>query len=310
MQKFKRKKILKGMLVGIGLMSLTLFVFSSVVLWLFLTGGPATKTKDIDRYQEIFGWNTMSGMMVFPEEVPQGAVETDFDYRYRDMLFSRSYQIYFQCTYEPEAYQQEIARLENVRKVYGGTEKKLLRDEENKYRYPAYIAIDNHHHCYEYALVTGKNQITYIATAYIDEEEVVFNKDYLPIDFMTEAGRAWDSGYCMYITLATSEFIDYDTTRNKTVEVTNGHSEQILDSYFVVRTKLDEANREIITECCFDYFESLEDETVDTTSYPDINGMEYKDLKLNADRTEAIVVYYDGSVEKEFVVKLPLETEE
>lgn len=126
---------------------------------------------------------------------------------------------------------------------------------------------------------------------------------------MTEAGRAWDSGYCMYITLATSEFIDYDTTRNKTVEVTNGHSEQILDSYFVVRTKLDEANREIITECCFDYFESLEDETADTTSYPDINGMEYKDLKLSADRMKAIVVYYDGSKEKEFVVKLPLETE-
>lgn len=309
MQKFKRKKLFKGMLIGIGLMSLTLAVFSTVILWLFITGGPATKTKDITRYSEIFGWNTMSGMMVFPEEVPEGAEETEFYYYYRDMLFSRTYQIYFQCTYEPEAYQKEIARLEGIHKIYGGTEKKLLRDEENKYRYPAYIAIDNHHHCYEYALITGRNQITYIATAYIGEEEVVFNKDYLPIDFMTEAGRAFNSGYCMYITLATNEFIDYDTTRDVTVEVVNGHLEQVLDSYFGVRTRLDEKNREIITECYFDYYESLEDEFYDTTSYPEIVGMEYRDLRLSEDRTEGIVVYYDGNEEKEFVVKLPLDGE-
>lgn len=309
MQKFKRKKIMKGLLWGVFLTGLTFFVFITVVLWLFLTGGPEKKTTDINRYGEIFGWSTMSGMLVFPEEVSEDVVETDFYYSYRNSLFDTTYQIYFQCTYEPEAYEKEIARLESVHKIYGGTEKKLLRDEENKYNYPAYIAIENHHDRYEYALVTGKNQITYISTAYINEEEVIFDKDYLPLDYMTEVGKNFTSGYCLYITYMSDEGIDYDNTRNETAEVTNAHMEQIDDSYFFVRTVLDENNKEIIDECSFDYYESLMDEECDMTSYSDINGMEYRDLRLNEDRTKAIVVYFDGSEEKEFVVELPFPKE-
>lgn len=309
MQKFKRKKLVKGLLLGIGLTCLTLFVLLTVFLWLLFTGGPAKKTTDISRYQEIFQWSTMSGMMVFPEKVPEDAVETDFYSYYRDTLFDGTYQVYFQCTYQPEAFAKEIARLESVHKIYGGTEKKLLRDEGNKYNYPAYIAIENHHDRYEYALVTGKNQITYIATAYIYEEDVAFDKEYLPIDYMTEVGKSFTSGYCIYITSMSSEDIAYDNTRNETAEVMDAHMEQILDSYFVVLTVLDENNREIITECSFDYYESLEDEECDSTSYPDVNGMEYRDLKLNEDRTKAIVVYYDGAKEKEFVVEIPLPEE-
>ena len=42
---------------------------------------------------------------------------------------------------------------------------------------------------YEYALLTGENQITYISTSFIDKENVKFSEDYLPYDFMTEEGR-------------------------------------------------------------------------------------------------------------------------
>lgn len=310
MQKLKRKKLLKGMLLGIGLTGLTVFVLFTLFLWLFFTGGFPTKTKDIKRYQEIFGWQTTSGMLTFPEEIPEGTLETDFYYYYRDTLFSPTYQIYLRCTYEPDTYEKEKARLENIRKVYGGTEKKLLRNEENKYRYPAYIAIENHHNGYEYALLTGKNEITYISTAYVDENKIYFNKDYLPIDYMTDVGRSYKSGYSIYISSISSEAVCYDNTRNESVDVMDAHLEQIQDSYFVVRTKLDNENREIIVECTFDYYESLEDEDCESTVYSDINGMEYKKLALNEDRTKAIVTYYDGNEEREFVVKLPFPEKE
>ena len=42
---------------------------------------------------------------------------------------------------------------------------------------------------YEYALLTGENQITYISTCFIDKENVKFSEDYLLYDFMTEEGR-------------------------------------------------------------------------------------------------------------------------
>lgn len=305
----KRKKLWKGILIGVVVTGLTMFVAITVLVWLFFTGGPAKKTKNIEDYGKIFDLQVNTGLIVFPEEISEKVIETQFYYYYRDMLFSPAYEIYLQCTYEPKEYQAEIKRLENTYKKYAGTERILLRDAQEKYNYPAYIAIENHHHCYEYALLTGENQITYISTAYREKGQVKFSKDYLPVDFMTEAGRSFNSGYSIYISSISSSGISYDTTRAKNVTVTDAHLEQINDSYFVVHVQLDEANREIITGCTFNYYESLYDEVADSTTYSELNGMVYKDLKLNEDRTKAIVTYYEDkeqTQEKEFVVDLPL----
>lgn len=305
MHKRKCKKLVKGFLLGIGLMALTLFVLFTVLVWYLITGGPAKITKDLSRYQEIFDLHYISANIVFPEEVPEAVLETDFYFYYRDTLFDPTYQVYLQCSYEPEAFEQEIDRLNQVHKTYAGKEKKLLRDTQNKYNYPVYIAMENHSSCYEYALVTGKNQITYISTAYVEADKMVCDKDYLPIDFMTDQGREFGSGYSIYVMTSSDVYIDYDSTRNETAEVRDCHMEQIQDSFFLVRTILDENNKEIIEECSFDYYTNLNDEESDSTVYADINGMEYRDLSLNKDRNKAIVVYFDGSEEKEFVVELP-----
>ena len=81
--------------------------------------------------------------------------------------------------------------LEHTSKTYG--------DKKKKFQYPAYIAVENAAHKYEYALLTGENQITYISTSFIDKENVKFSEDYLPYDFMTEEGRAYGSGYSIYV---------------------------------------------------------------------------------------------------------------
>ena len=134
---------------------------------------------------------------------------------------------------------------------------------------------------------------------------MVCDKDYLPVDFMEDKGADFASGYCIYAISSSDMYVDYDSTRDENVEVTDAHTEQIHDSYFVVYTALDDKNKEIITECCFYYHEALGEEVAESTEYFDINGMEYRDLKLNEDRTKAIVVYYNEGEEKEFVVELP-----
>ena len=308
MKSVRSKKICKGIVMGIVLAALTMFVLLTVFIWLVFTGGPAKETRDLEKYETIFELRARTGLMIFPEHISKNAVETDFYYYFRDTWNTPTYEIYLQCTYEPEEYQKEIERLENTYKKYAGTEKVLLRDTQKKYNYPVYIAIENHAYAYEYAMLTGENQITYISLAFRDETEVEFSHDYLPKDFMTDVGRSFFSGYSIYVSVISSSGITYDDTRASVVEVMDAHIEDIEDSYFVVRVKLDEENREIITECAFNYYETLYDEKADTKTYSDLNGMVYKDLKLNEDRTKAIVTYYEDleqTKEKEFVVELP-----
>lgn len=310
MEKSKRNKLIIGVVIGVVLTGITMFVLFIAFIWLFLTGGSPEETTDIERYQEIFDFQMNSGLLVFPEQMPEDGVNTEFYSYYRDTFGSPTYQIYLKCTYEPDEYEAEVERLEYARKIYSGTEKKLLRDEDSKYGYPAYIAIENHHDCYEYALLTGEYEIVYISTAFIEREDVYFDEKYLPSDYMTNEGESFTSGYSIYIAKMDSWGIEYDSTRNEYYAVTDAHMEQIEDSYFVVRTEHGEDNREIITECVFYYHESLFDEEVDDTVYSDINGMEYRGLSLNKDRTKAIVTYYDGDTEKEFIVTLPFPEEE
>ena len=67
--------------------------------------------------------------------------------------------------------------------------KKLLRDEQQKYPYPAFIAVENHGNSYEYALLSGENQITYIYTLF-------------------------GSGYSIYVRAQGSGAISYDYMLN------------------------------------------------------------------------------------------------
>ena len=220
--------------------------------------------------------------------------------------------IFLQGTYTPEAYAEEVARLKSTRKVYGGTERVLLRDEDNKYPYPVYIAVENQSYQYEYALLTGENQITYIYTAWFEREDVEFDQQYLPIDFMTEVGREFGSGYSIYEMQRDSLGISYDTTRDEYVQVIDCHSEQIEDSFFMVRVELDDQNREIIKQCEFYYYEppvnrndvDTYDYESDDTFWDDLQGYEFKDLQLSEDRTTAIVTYLENGEEKEWQMEL------
>ena len=311
--KHRTKKILKWVFIGSILTVITLFSLLVCFLTLVFFGGPPKKSDDFRDYQEIFELrlSSGSGLIVFPEELSTNMTDIDFSYYYRDTWNMPTVSIFLQGTYTPEEYEAEVERLEKTRKVYGGTERVLLRDEEGKFPYPAYIAVENHHQHYEYALLTGENQITYIYTAFFEVDDVEFDKKYLPTDFMTAEGREFGSGYSIYIK-SVGAGISYDTSREEYVEVMDAYSEDILDSTFWVSVKLDEQNREIIQYCKFSYYEPPADrDDVDTydwesddTFWYDLEGYEFVDLRLNQERTAAVVTYLANGQEEKWHVEL------
>ncbi len=309
---YKAKKILKWAIIGSILTVLTLFTLLVAFIMLFLFGGPAKKSNNVKDYSDIFELRLHSGIVVFPEEIDETMTDITFSYYYRDTWDDPTVCIFLQGTYSPEAYEAEVARLENFRKVYGGTERKLLQDEDNKYPYPVYIAMENYSYAYEYALLSGENEITYIYTAFFDKEDIKFGREYLPSDFMTDEGRSFGSGYSIYVKLADSMGISYDYSRDEQVVVQDAHMKHIDDSSFIVRVQLDEQNREVITTCEFYYYEPYDKEDIEAlinlepeiTIFNDLNGYIYKDLRLNEDRTVAIVTYLDGEEEKEWELEL------
>lgn len=310
----KTNKVIKWLIIGMVLGVLTLITFYVWFFTLVFFGGPAYRTSNIKNYQEIYERKLQSGLIVFPDEITKEMSDTEFSFYWKDTWDDPTVSIFLQCTYTEDAYEAEVERLEYTRKVYGGTVRKLMRDEEGKYPFPAYIAIDNHHHTYEYALLTGEREITYIHTGWFERDRVKFGQEYLPSDYMAEQEDAFLDGYSIYVKSVDNAmgFMDLDFTKDENVMVTDGHSKWIEDSIFTVRVQLDEQNREIITECEFAYYEPAGDvdnvftydEESEDTVFSELAGYEYVDLKLSEDRTTAIVSYLDNGVEKEWVMEL------
>ncbi len=301
----KTKRILKGTLIGAALMFATLVVALIMLVYFFFTGGPAKVTRDIEDYEKVLSYPYLqTAYIVFPEELPEGTLETEFYSYYRDTFGSPTIQTYLKCVYDEETYKEEICRLENTSKKYANKEKKLLRDPEKKFQYPAYIAVENAAHKYEYALLTGDHEISYINTAWVDREHMKCPQEYLPYDFMTEEGREFGSGYSIYYASVSSSAIDTNYTRDAVTEVRDTHLVILDDIYFMVRVVLDEQGREIISDCLLYTFDG--DEMAEK-GYKDLSGMEYKNMELDREQRMVYITYLDEDIEKtkeyEMIVK-------
>ncbi len=292
----KTKRIIKGILIGAVLTIVTLAVGLFVLVYLFFWGGPAKETRDIEDYEKVLNYPYIqTAYIVFPEELPEGTLETEFYSYYRDTFGSPTIQTYLKCVYDEETYKEEIRRLENTSKKYANKEKRLLRDTEQKFQYPAYIAVENAAHRYEYALLTGDNEITYINTAWVEREHMKCPQEYLPYDFMTEEGREFGSGYSIYYSSVSSNAISTDYTRDPVTEVLDSHMEILDDIHFMVRVVLDEQGREIISDCLI---YTVNDLKVKEMLYDDLSGMEYKDMELDREQRKVYITYLDGGKEK------------
>lgn len=305
-------KIFIGIIVGALLGMVTLITLGIILLLFFFLGGPPDVIKGADRYEEaITKYEDMrTGLIVFPEKIPESAEDVDFYFSYQDTWDDPTMEVFLQCTYDEEDYQMEIQRLENTQKQYGSFVRTLINDEEEVFPYPAYIAVDGHSYSYEYALLTGEKQITYIYTGFKDANSLKkIDAKYLPSNFDSrQDSLGFGEGYSIYLKSKDDMGMDHDYTRDPVVKVWKHHPVTIGYNWFSVDACLDEEGREIIQECSYMYYEDEHDAMYglpEEIIYKELQGYEYRFVILNVEKTKAIVTYYDGVEEKEMEYEIP-----
>lgn len=164
----RRMGCLFGVLTGIVIVAF--FVF------LFLFGFPHS-SRDLSKYETLLAkyTNLRTGFVAFPPSIPHSALENEpeFYFFYQDTLFAPTAEVYLRCTYDETDFNAEIDRLEHYQHTLKGLEleeepaaQTFLKDETGRFSYPAYIAILADDNAYEYALVTGEREITYVYFAF------------------------------------------------------------------------------------------------------------------------------------------------
>lgn len=186
------RRYLAAGVLGIGLGILTLVTLAGVFLGLVVYGPPARVTEKIADYEQIFEDKIYSELLIFPRALPENLQDSVFSYRYRDAFNQPEVCIFLQGTYAEEDYRAEIARLEEVCSLKEGFSLEEADNLEEAvgqgegYSYPAYVRKQGSARSYEYALLTGEGQITYVYISWTESEDVAFDPVYLPRELWEE----------------------------------------------------------------------------------------------------------------------------
>ena len=226
----KGKKILIGVLIGLGVSIMTIFVAFVVLMIYFFVGDPVKVTKGADKYEstmnkytgEVVG-KVHTGLYTFPESIPDSAFsegkEPTFYFSYKDTWNSPTCEVYLECEYSKEDYEKEIKRLKEKIPSKPDDPKLteyLMYDESERFINPVYIAIDRNGHSYEYAMDLGDNKIAYIYTCFKQRliKIKAIPKEYLPKDFEKSfVNLGWRDGFNVYLTQDTVGFRTFDYDR-------------------------------------------------------------------------------------------------
>ena len=173
------------LLLLLGLTCILAFFGPGINLIRLFFEGEGAYTEDIGDYGEFEGFRGYSRLYIFPETIPEGAQAEEYFYFYQDTLFDPSAQIYLECRYEDEAYEQELSRLSGIREVYRGESQAVRLDEEH-FAAPAFVTIYGDNHCWEYALLLDGNRIAYVFLQFQEPKEIAFPAEYLPLHYGKE----------------------------------------------------------------------------------------------------------------------------
>lgn len=301
MMKKEKKKLFVGIFLGTVMGILALCTLLIVLALFFFLGSPPEVLEGAEEYEEMFtSYAEMhTSMITFPEEIPESAENIDFYFSCQDTWNRPTVEAFLQCTYDEKDYEAEIERLENTQKKYGSVVRTLIQDEEGTFPYPAYIAVEGHHYMYEYALLTGEQQITYIYTEHHNSDNLnKIEKKYLPGNFDTKQHNIGDGeGYSIYLASKDKLGWSYDYSRDPVVEVQQYHSVDIGYNWFCVTTCIDESDREIIKTCAYNYYKDEDDSENGfhkEITYNDLKGYVFETVELNEDSTKVIVTYSAG----------------
>ena len=173
------------LLLLLGLTCILAFFGPGISLIRLFFEGEGAYTEDIGDYGEFEGFRGYSRLYIFPETIPEGAQAEEYFYFYQDTLFDPSAQIYLECRYEDEAYEQELSRLSGIREVYRG-ESQAVRLDEERFAASAFVTIYGDNHCWEYALLLDGNRIAYVFLQFQEPKEIAFPAEYLPLHYGKE----------------------------------------------------------------------------------------------------------------------------
>lgn len=188
-KRIKKKRIIIFIVVA---SIISILLFSVIIMaQLIITGGPPTKTSDINDYGVFEDFKGYSNLYIFPTKIPESAVIESYYYYYQDTFLDPTCQIYLEYSLSKTDFNVEVARLSKIserfeHKAFKDIENKIVYDTEH-FTYPAYVTIFNNNYCYEYALINeNENKIVCIFTQFIKPNGIKFDKKFLPKDFGNE----------------------------------------------------------------------------------------------------------------------------
>lgn len=301
-QKTASGKLLPAILIGAAAGFLLCLGLLAWLVHAFFFGTSHITYEGSEHYGRILENRIHSGLLLFPGKIAPNAKDVDFYYSWRDTFNFPTAQIYLSCTYVPEDYKEESARIQSVSKQIGQRLQQVYADNGRDFSVPAYVAISDNN-IWEYALLLEESHtIHYIFTEYCPSEDIFFNKNYLPKNYNDTSRLNFGEGFSIYEypVYENGEItaIEGDYSRDAIVPQTEAHYVDAGNYSLQVATEIDKDGRETITGCTL-YF--LDGNTEKSWEYSDLNGKIYQDITLNKDRSQASILWEDGNVTKESI---------
>lgn len=174
--------------------------FIITVSCLKIQGNIESHTHKEEKYREFDNYYGISKLYLFPKaEIKTNEDVTITQYWY-DIAGNKVYptcQIYLECEYTKEAYEEEKNRLMQV----SDRETKLEAIyDESGFPYPAVYAMKGSENCYEYVLfLKEERKMIYVyLQGGVDRRELLFSDKYLPNDYGQNGYNPEEEGYSIY----------------------------------------------------------------------------------------------------------------
>lgn len=157
-------------------------------------------THEVEEYRKFDDYYGISKLYLFPKASVKTAEDVTIRQYWYDIEGNKVYpncQIFLECEYTKEAYEQEQKRL---MEVSDSDTKLAVIYDETEFPYPAVYAMKGSENCYEYVLfLEEERKMIYVyLQGGIDRRELLFSDDYLPNDYGQYGYSFEEEGYSIY----------------------------------------------------------------------------------------------------------------
>lgn len=162
-------------------------IFLSIFLFRMLRGDVRETSKDPADYGDWSLSEEYTKLLVFPAEIPDSAVDVEYYYQYESGYTRPMCQIYLHCRLDDRTFDSEVERLKSLSYTSEKEGTKTVRNDRTSFVAPAFVTMEGYDFCYEYAVVDEtEKKIVYVFAMNTMEDDIYFDKTYLPDYFMED----------------------------------------------------------------------------------------------------------------------------